>query len=81
MLSKEDKNILKRMLEENFCNLESEEVERMYNKLLSLEGAYTAFCVYNGSHVAQIGVKYRVGNNLCGKFYYVTEWNNDLIDL
>lgn len=81
MFTDEDITTMRKLLGEAFPNLDEPKREEMLNTLTNKHPNAIPFCTMNGMHIARIGVKYPIGENAKGRFYYVTDYDNELLDL
>ena len=81
MMSEKDITTMRTLLSEAFPNHNETEREAILNDLMNRFSNPIPFCMLNGSHIARIGVRYDLGNNVKGSYYYVTEFDNEFLDL
>ena len=81
MFTTEDITTMRTLLSEAFPDIEETKREEMLNTLINKHANAVPFCTMNGMHIARIGVKYPLGEDARGRFYYVTEYDNELLDL
>ena len=81
MFTSEDITTMRTLLGEAFPNIDETKREEMLNTLINRHANAVPFCTMNGMNIARIGVRYSLGENARGRFYYVTEYDNELLDL
>lgn len=81
MISDKDITTMRSLLLEGFPNYDEEQREKMLNDLLNRYSNPIPFCTMNGMNVARVGVRYELDNNAKGRYYYATEFDNELLDL
>lgn len=81
MLTSKDKESLKDLLKEAFPDKTNTERNEMYNTLINKHPQADIIVTMFGNHIARIGVKYPLGDRAWGRFYYVTKYDNILLDL
>lgn len=81
MLTSNDITTMCKLLCEAFPNFDELKREEMLESLINKHPNAIPFCTMNGMHIARIGVKYPFGENAKGRFYYFTEYDNELLDL
>ena len=77
---KEEKNIVKKYLDEAFYYLSTNERMNMLNKLYSFGENTTFYVQFFENHITKIGIKYNIGKIKC-KFYYSTKYDYEILDL
>ncbi len=81
MFNERDITFTRNLLREAYPNYDEPKREEMLTTLMNKHTNAIPFCLMNGMHIARIGVKYPIGENTKGCFYYVTEYDNELLDL
>lgn len=76
----EEIKTIKKCLDTAFYYLSLEERKNMLNKLLSFGNDADFYIQVIGNNISKIGVKYQVGELKC-KFYFATEYDNEIFDL
>ena len=80
MISKEKQETLRRWINEYMTHLSQADRDEAFDLLINKAGATDIYMVYNGDHVARIGVKTQLGNGIYGKAYLSTEYDNEILD-
>lgn len=84
MIREDDWKMAENIINKNFVNLTGAKREKMLEQLKEISRSYEdarIFCSYSGSHLAKIGLRYNIGKDGKGTFYFITEWYDELMDL
>jgi hypothetical protein len=73
--------MMRKLLSEAFPNIEEHERKKMLETLINKHPNSRLFCTMNGKHIARVGVEYPLDENSKARFYYVTEYDNEMLDL
>lgn len=80
MLSTNDIMELRTMLGKAFPDKSEQQVEMMVKDLVSKPCVTTTFAQMINNHITKVGVKQKFSDTCWGRYYYSTEYDNDMLD-